>query len=248
LLCSRESTTGAYPELDESSHITIQELHYDWRFTANQFVLVTSPLRLMPSNFIFQLNACGYSPYATSSLMRGWVCRLQLRLARTNADILKSESRATQCHLLLSQIRDSPNLEGQVPVFISSSNRVTRLYSQTLGSLFVSYDSQGYGGGIRSSLHTGIPPPSYLCKIRFNIVTWRPNAGIVTSEDTSVARQRLSKHIPATTNMQAAIEYLPLLCNGAVNTPSQQSRDCFQRGPCKVIIRKSSEAGSSSVV
>jgi hypothetical protein len=31
-------------------------------------------------------------------------------------------------HILLSQIRDSPKLEGQVPVFISLRNRVARLY------------------------------------------------------------------------------------------------------------------------
>jgi hypothetical protein len=48
-----------------------------------------------------------------------------------------------------------PNLESQVPVFISHRNRVARLYPQTPGSLFIaSYDSQGYGGGIRTRLHT----------------------------------------------------------------------------------------------
>jgi hypothetical protein len=57
------------------------ELLYDWRFTANHFVLATSPLRLTTSNFIFQLNTCGYSPYVTSSLARGLVCRLQLLLS-----------------------------------------------------------------------------------------------------------------------------------------------------------------------
>jgi hypothetical protein len=36
---------------------------YDWRFTTNQFVLATSPLRLTTSNF-FQLNTCSHSPYA----------------------------------------------------------------------------------------------------------------------------------------------------------------------------------------
>jgi hypothetical protein len=57
-------------------------------------------------------------------------------------------------HILLSQIRDSPNLGGQVPVFISPRNRVSQLHPQVLGSLFVaSYISQGYGGGIRSRLH-----------------------------------------------------------------------------------------------
>jgi hypothetical protein len=53
------------------------ELLYDWRFTVNQLVLVTSPLRLTSSNFYFQLNTCDHSPYVTSSLTRGWVCHLQ---------------------------------------------------------------------------------------------------------------------------------------------------------------------------
>jgi hypothetical protein len=61
-------------------HQSKSELLYNWRFTANQFILATSPSRLTTSNFIFQLNTCGYSPYVTSSLMRGWVCRLQLLL------------------------------------------------------------------------------------------------------------------------------------------------------------------------
>jgi hypothetical protein len=62
----------------------------------------------------------------------------------------------TRNHILLSQIRDSHNLEGQVPVFISHRNRVPQLYSQALGSLIVaSYDSQGYGGVIRTHFHAG---------------------------------------------------------------------------------------------
>jgi hypothetical protein len=82
--------------------------------------------------------------------MRGRVCRLQLLLALASAVILGSHD-----HILLSQFRDSPNLEGQVPVF--PRNRVVQLYPQVLGSLFVtSYDSQGYGGGIRTRLHTGL--------------------------------------------------------------------------------------------
>jgi hypothetical protein len=84
------------------------------------------------------------SPYVTSSLTRGCVYRLQLLLVLASAVILRSESRGTQDQILLSQIRDSPNLEGQVPVFMSPRNRVARLYPQALGSLFVaSYDSRG---------------------------------------------------------------------------------------------------------
>jgi hypothetical protein len=65
-----------------------------------------------------------------------------------------SRVRVPRDHILLSQIRDSPNLEGQVPVFISPGNRVALFYPQALGSLFVTfYNSQGYGGGIRTRLH-----------------------------------------------------------------------------------------------
>jgi hypothetical protein len=132
-------------------------LLYDLQFTASQFVLTTSPLRLMTGNFIFQLNTCSYSPYVTSSLTRGWFCRLQLLLILASAVILRSKSCGTHDHILLSQIRDSHNLQGQVPVFITPRNRVARLYPQALGSLFVtSYDSQGYGGGIRPRFHTGL--------------------------------------------------------------------------------------------
>jgi hypothetical protein len=67
-----------------------------------------------------------------------------------SADIVTSESRGTHDRILLSQIRDSPNLERQVSVFITPKVTVAQLYPQRLSSLFfASYDSQGYGGGIR---------------------------------------------------------------------------------------------------
>jgi hypothetical protein len=76
---------------------SIPRLPWDWlwpvtsssEFTANQFVLETSPLRLKTSNFIFQLNTCGYNSYVTSSLTRGRVCRLQLMIL-ASADIFRS--------------------------------------------------------------------------------------------------------------------------------------------------------------
>jgi hypothetical protein len=50
----------------------------------------------------------------------------------------------------------NPNLEDQVHVFMSPSDTVAQLCPQALGSLFVPfYDSQGYGGGILTRLHTG---------------------------------------------------------------------------------------------
>jgi hypothetical protein len=53
-------------------------------------------------------------------------------LALASESFLGLESRGTRDHILLSQIRDSPNLEGQVPVFISPRNRVAQLYPQAL--------------------------------------------------------------------------------------------------------------------
>jgi hypothetical protein len=67
----------------------------------------------------------------------GRVCHLQLLLALASIVILESESCGTHDHISLSQIQASSNLEGQVHVFISPSNRVAQLYPEALGSLFV---------------------------------------------------------------------------------------------------------------
>jgi hypothetical protein len=69
------------------------------------------------------------------SLTREWVCHLQLCWSSPAQSFLGLESRGTRDHILLSQIRDSPNLEDQVPVFISPMNRVAQLYPQALGFL-----------------------------------------------------------------------------------------------------------------
>jgi hypothetical protein len=56
------------------------------------------------------------------------VCRLQLVvLALVSAVILGPESCGIHANTLLSQIRDSPNQTGQVPVFISTRNTVIQL-------------------------------------------------------------------------------------------------------------------------
>jgi hypothetical protein len=56
-------------------------LLYDWRFTANQIVLASGPLRPKTRDFFFQLNSCDNSPYVTSSLTWRWVCLLWICLA-----------------------------------------------------------------------------------------------------------------------------------------------------------------------
>jgi hypothetical protein len=45
-----------------------------------------TPLTLATSNFIFQLNTCGYSPYVTSSLTTGLVSHLQFTAPEPAAD------------------------------------------------------------------------------------------------------------------------------------------------------------------
>jgi hypothetical protein len=54
-------------------------------------------------------------------------------MALTSLVILGCDSHGTHDYILLSQIRDFPNLEGQVAVFISPSNSVAQLYPQALG-------------------------------------------------------------------------------------------------------------------
>jgi hypothetical protein len=71
-----------------------------------------------------------------------------------------SESCRTHNHTLYCLIWDSPNLEGQVPVFISPRNRLAQLCPRALGSLYItSCDSQGYGGGILTLPQHGGPGP-----------------------------------------------------------------------------------------
>jgi hypothetical protein len=70
--------------------------------------------------------------YVTSTLTRGWVCRLQLLLV-SSAQLFSGPGPEG----LMTTIRDSPNLKGQVTVFVSPRNRVAQLYPQALGSLFV---------------------------------------------------------------------------------------------------------------
>jgi hypothetical protein len=99
--------------------------------------------------FFRQLRVCYF---VAPSLTRGQVCNLLLLLVLASAVPLRSESHGTQDHILLSQFLRSPNLEDQVPVFISPRNRVALSVA--------SYNSQSYGGGILSCLHVGILRPS----------------------------------------------------------------------------------------
>jgi hypothetical protein len=84
-----------------------------------------APIRGLRPDFYYCQTVAGLLMWGV--LTRELVCRLQLLLVLASAVILVSESRGTRDHILLSQFRDSTNLEGQVPVSISPMNRVAQL-------------------------------------------------------------------------------------------------------------------------
>jgi hypothetical protein len=86
------------------------ELLYDWQFTANY-----SAHRDSRPAFLFQLNTCGYNPYATFSLTGGWVCRLQLLLVFANTVILISESRGNHDHIFAVSDSTPPTWGARFP-------------------------------------------------------------------------------------------------------------------------------------
>jgi hypothetical protein len=94
------------------------------------------------SSFFWQLRRCAVN---ASSLTRKRVCNLLLNCFW----VLPEQSHVSRSPTELMAISycliwDSPNLEGQVPVFISPRNRVAQIYPRALGSLSVaSYDSRG---------------------------------------------------------------------------------------------------------
>jgi hypothetical protein len=93
------------------------------------------------------------------------VCNLLVQFAVN----LRFKSRRTHDHISLSHLRLRQPW-GQVPVFISPRNRVAQLLPRALGSIFVGYyDSQGYGEGILTRLHTG-PRTDPKSKSRYD---WR---------------------------------------------------------------------------
>jgi hypothetical protein len=94
-----------------------------------------------------QLRLCYF---VTPSLSRGLVliyCTIASGPCQSSYSWGRSPAELTAIFYCL--IWDSPNLEGQVPIFISPRNRVAQLYPRALGSLFVaSYYSQGCSGCI----------------------------------------------------------------------------------------------------
>jgi hypothetical protein len=84
--------------------------------------------------------------------MREWVCRLQLILSQANVAILKSESRGTQIHILLSQIRDCPKPSGPSSHIYIAQKEGGPIITPATGFPLPHKD---YGGDTRTRLHTG---------------------------------------------------------------------------------------------
>jgi hypothetical protein len=132
------------------------ELLYDWWFTANQFVLATSPLRPTTRIFIFQLNTCNYNPYVTSSMMRGWVCHLQLLMVFASTVIHRSESHRTHHHHHHLRFETPPTWRARSPyLYPPGTGWASYTHRHWIPVFVPSYDSQGYGGGIRPRLQAG---------------------------------------------------------------------------------------------
>jgi hypothetical protein len=67
-------------------------------------------------------------------------------------------------YFTVSTSRLLPIWRARSPYLYPPRNMVAQLHPQALSSLFVaSYDSQGYGGVIRTHLHTGLSDWSSTC-------------------------------------------------------------------------------------
>jgi hypothetical protein len=108
--------------LEKSLHLK-SELLYDWRFTADQFVLALSPLRPTTSTFFSSTEHLRYIRYVTSSVTRGWICRLQLLLGFASAVVFGSESRGTHDHILLFQTGTPSTWRARSPYLNSPGTR-----------------------------------------------------------------------------------------------------------------------------
>jgi hypothetical protein len=118
------------------------KLSYD-RWSVGQSALVSSCHLEPMTRFLFSVWQLLVSYCGAPSLTRGWVCNLliQLLLGLARAVTLGCKSHRTQT-IFYCLIWDSPNVEVQVPIFISPRNRVAQSYPRALGSLFIpSYDS-----------------------------------------------------------------------------------------------------------
>jgi hypothetical protein len=157
------------------------KLNYD-RQSVGQSVLVSGthmgPVTNFSFSFKFSLDICYF---VAPSLIRRRVCNLLLLLVLARAVPLGSESRRTKDHILLSQFLRLPKPGGPGPRIYIPQEQGGSEYPWVLGSFFVNNcDSQDYGGGILTRLHTGKDNPC-RCRSRNHITTDSQSASLGVS-------------------------------------------------------------------
>jgi hypothetical protein len=142
IIDSDSHRTSGHTLLSESSEFQVEvevEIEVKMRLTVSRPVyrVVELPSGTHYQIFFPVLTIAGFLCEGPS-LTRGWICNLlyncfwdlpeQSLLGRSPAELRLYFTRL---------IWDSPNLEGQVPLFTSPRNRVAQLYPRALGSLYV---------------------------------------------------------------------------------------------------------------
>jgi hypothetical protein len=131
------------------------------------------------------------------------------------------------------------------PDFQFRLSSVPRCISMKSLQILLSYDEDKWQALVSLGLHTKrrlswsaerlVASGEGICHMNLDIVTHM-----------TIARQRLSKHIPGVT--LSTIGENPLLDNKPITNILDNIRRCFPCGPCQGIIRKSnSEAGAVRV-
>jgi hypothetical protein len=99
-----------------SRHVTtLSQLFYGWRFTDNQFVLATNPLTRTTRNFFSNLTLAVIANIKHHRWWEGGSVVYNCSWVLASAVILRSESRGTHDHILMSQIRDGPTWKARYP-------------------------------------------------------------------------------------------------------------------------------------
>jgi hypothetical protein len=115
-----------------------------------------NPMRLRTSNFIFQLNTCGYSPYVTSSPTRDWVSFTIAAGPRQRSHSQVRVPRDSWPHFTVSDSWFPQHGGSGLSIYVPT---VTGWPSYTPWH-WVPFSSQGYAGCIRPRLHTGFDASS----------------------------------------------------------------------------------------
>jgi hypothetical protein len=135
-----------------STYVTSSQCRVTLRMVVyrQSFRLGDKPLGTHNTKF-FQLNICSHNPYVTCSLTRRWVCRLQYCWSSL-AKSFSCPSPAVLMTTFYCLRFENPKFWGRGHRIYIPQEEGDSVIPQPLGFLFLaSYDSQGYGGDIRSS-------------------------------------------------------------------------------------------------